>query len=262
VDSPEDTFLKGAVVGIMHGKGRSDRSTAYLSVDMPNTFSMSPNYVRGFVERNELRAPPVDVFSKFRERCQWLLRAGPLSKSPPARVLAGDAARLPDVLAGSGVSTVGAIVSSPPYLGILRYGAFNWIRLWFLGYGQHQIDSVLDGTDSLDAYLSFMASFLGSASHVTRPGGVVALVIGDVVERGQRIRLAERIWEELAGVVPFDFIEVTPDEYDASTKTTRVWGKSRKGKATPLDRVLVLRRRSARRSQTVAARHSRVASRR
>ena len=248
-DTPEDVFLRGCVVGIMHGKGRSDGSTAYLSVDMPNTFSMSPTYVRRFVDRNGLQAPAVDVFAKLRERCRWLLRSGPLPQSPRTRVFFGDATRLPDVLEESGIRTVGAIVTSPPYLGILRYGAFNWIRLWFLGYDQYQIDGVLDGTDSLDVYLSFMASFLKSASQVVRPGGIVALVIGDVVEYGQRVALADRVWEELAGVVPFEAVGITLDAYDQSRKTTRVWGEGRMGRATPLDRVLVLRRVSTRRAK-------------
>ncbi|MGH7930301.1 MAG: DNA methyltransferase [Candidatus Binatia bacterium] len=251
--TPEDAFLQGAVTGIMHGKGRRDGSTAYLSVDMPNTFSMSPNYVRRFVEQNGLHAPPIDVFTKLRERCHWLLRSGPLPSSPRTLVLAGDAARLSALLEESSVHTVGAIVTSPPYLGVLRYGAFNWIRLWFLGYDQRQIDSVLDGTDSLDVYLSFMASFLDSASQVMRPGGIIALVIGDVVERGQHVQLAARVWEELAGVVPFDAVQITLDAYNQSSKTTRVWGKDRMGRASPFDRVLVLRRRPSRRGNGALA---------
>jgi site-specific DNA-methyltransferase (adenine-specific) len=208
---------------------------------------MSPNYVRSFVSRHGLRAPAVDVFAKLRERSTWLLRDGCLGPTPTSVVLEGDAAQLPAVLEASRVSSVGAVVSSPPYLGVLRYGAFNWIRLWFLGYDQYQIDSVLDVTDSLDVYLSFMASVLRSVGQVMRPGGVVALVIGDVVEHGQHLCLAERMWEELSGVVPFESVAMMVDAYDQSTKTTRVWGKDKKGKATPLDRVLVLRRLSSRR---------------
>ncbi len=252
-NTPEDVFLRGCIVGIMHGKARRDGSTAYLSVDMPNTFSMSPNYVRRFVDRNGLQAPSVDVFAKLRERCHWLLRSGPLPQSPRAKVFGGDAARLPAILKGSGVHTVGAIVTLPPYLGVLRYGAFNWIRLWFLGYDQYYIDNLLDGTDSLDRYLSFMASFLGSASRVVRLGGIVALVIGDVIERGQHVPLANRVWEELAGVVPFEALDITLDAYDQSSKTTRVWGEDRKGRATPLDRVLVLRRVASRRATRTLA---------
>jgi len=253
-DTPEDVFLRGCILGIMHGKSRRDGSTAYLSVDMPNTFSMSPEYVRRFVQRNGLHSPPVDVFSKLRERCAWLLRVGSLPEAPTCTVVHGDAGNLDVVLRGSGVKTVGAIVTSPPYLGILRYGAFNWIRLWFLGYEQYEIDRLLQGTDSLDIYLSFMVSFLVGAGRVLRPGGIAVLVIGDVVENGQHVPLAERVWAELEGVVPFDVLAVETDAYDQSSKTTRVWGEQRRGRATPMDRVIVLRRVPAR-SKKVGSSH-------
>lgn len=245
-DAPEDIFLRGCLLGIMHGKHRRDGTTAYLSVDMPNTFSMSPDYVRRFVERNGLSQPPVDVFSKLRERAAWLLRKGALPNRPSSTVLHGDAGNLGKVLAEAGVGTVGAIVTSPPYLGILRYGAFNWIRLWFLGYSQYDIDRSLQTTDSLDLYLSFMASFLSGAASVLRPGGVVALVVGDVKEFGHHVSLAERVWEELEGLVPFELVEMQVDAYDEASKTTRVWGEQRKGRASPKDRVLVLKRTSMR----------------
>ena len=250
-DIREDRFLRGCVLGIMHGKHRRDGSTAYLSVDMPNTFSMSPEYVRRFVERNGLHQPPIDVLSKLRERVAWLLRSGALAESPPSDVIHGDAGRLDELLPELGIGSVGAIVTSPPYLGILRYGAFNWIRLWFLGYDQYAIDRLLQTTDSLEVYLSFMASFLTAAGRVLRPGAIAVLVIGDVVENGQHLPLAERVWQEMCGLVPFEFVESAVDAYDESAKTTRVWGDERKGRATPKDRVIVLRRVARRRRGAV-----------
>lgn len=237
-----DVFLQGAVLGIMHGKMKKDGTTSYLSIDMPNTFSMSPEYVRSFVGKHNLVQPPVDVFRQVRRRVRWLLRSGPLAAAPQAVVIEGDATNLRPVLARHGVKSVGAVVTSPPYLGVLRYGAYNWIRLWFLGKSQQQVDRALDTTDSMDVYLSFMASLMGSLAEVTRPGALVALVIGDVVERGQYVALSERIWEEVRGLFPFAMIHNQADCYDMGTKTTRIWGEGRKGKATPKDSVLLLRR--------------------
>jgi site-specific DNA-methyltransferase (adenine-specific) len=143
---------------------------------------------------------------------------------------------------------VQAIVTSPPYLGILRYGAFNWIRLWFLGYEPAPIDRLLDSTDSLDRYLSFMVNVLSSASMVLEPGAPVALVIGDVHEFDVKLQLAKRVWEELADLVPFELVRIDTDHFDSSGKTTRIWGEERKGKgrATPIDRVLILRKKRTR----------------
>jgi hypothetical protein len=63
-----------------------------------------------------------------------------------------------------------------------------------------------------------------------------------VIEAGQHVPLAARLWEEIADLVPFELIEISKDDYDATTKTTRIWGDARKGRATPRDRILVLRR--------------------
>ena len=41
-----DLMLAGSVAGILHGAHRSDRTLAYLSISMPNTFSMSPSYIQ------------------------------------------------------------------------------------------------------------------------------------------------------------------------------------------------------------------------
>ena len=239
---PEDTFILAAVLGIMHGKFRQDGTSAYLSIDMPNTFSMSPEYVRGFVKEHNLKQLPTDVFKKLRDRALWLFRDGPVPNRARAMVIEGDATRLPALLRAAGVRSVGAIITSPPYLGVLRYGAFNWIRLWMLNKQPAQVDRMLDGTDSLDRYLGFMASFLDAAAEVLPVGAPVVLVIGDVAENGQDIELAKRVWEELSGVVPYDLERIDVDNFDISAKTTRIWGEQKKGRATPVDRYLVLRR--------------------
>jgi len=241
--SPEDAFLIGALLGIMHGKFRKGGGSAYLSIDMPNTFSMSPEYVRNFVRRKGLRQVPIDAFGKLAERARRLLREGALPKGA-SLVLKGDATDLRSLLRGSGVESVDAIVTSPPYLGVLRYGAFNWIRLWFLGLKPAAVDRTLDSTNSLERYLSFITSFLMSASEVMKPGSVAALVIGDVVEQGLHLPLADRIWEEIEGLVPFTLKAIEMDNFDASAKTTRIWGDDKKGRATPRDRILILERRS------------------
>lgn len=239
-DRPEDRFLVGALLGVMHGKFRQDGTTQYLSIDMPNTFSMSPAYVRSFVEEHGLEKKPIDVFGKLRDRVNWLFREGSVESDSSALVCKGDAALIGQLWHQKGLPKAGAIITSPPYLKVLRYGTFNWIRLWFLGYTAQDVDGMLDTTSSIDKYLSFMASFLLSVSGVLCSGAPVALVLGDIDRDGHRINLAELIREELTGLIPLKYMDTIEDEFDVHGKTTRIWGDAKKGEATKQDRILVL----------------------
>ncbi len=72
----------------------------------------------------------------------------------------------------------------------------------------------------------------------------------DVKEFNTHLKLAERVWEEIRGLVPFRFEHLSVDRFDQTAKTTRIWGENRKGRATPLDRILVLTRAAPKRRRT------------
>lgn len=61
-EDPIDAFLLGVTLGIMHGNERKDGKSAYASISMPNTFSMSPDYVRRFVQQKRLQHSYRNVF--------------------------------------------------------------------------------------------------------------------------------------------------------------------------------------------------------
>lgn len=71
----EELMIAGALAGIMHGAHRRDGSSQYLSISMPNTFSMSPSYVAKFIEDNHLTAPDQDVFERIRDKLARLVTA-------------------------------------------------------------------------------------------------------------------------------------------------------------------------------------------
>ena len=52
----------------MHGGERKDGTSGYLSISMPNTFSMSPEYVRRFVQTKELNRVKRNVFDILKEK--------------------------------------------------------------------------------------------------------------------------------------------------------------------------------------------------
>ena len=242
LDDRVDRFLAAAITGILHGK-----SASYLSEIMPNTFSMAPRYVRDYVARTGFRSPDRDVFGGVELKLARLHR----DALPPVRGIAllGDArdagsrARL--ALRERGLpDQARLVVTSPPYLRVIKYGYYNWLRTWFLGFDAAAIDAALDDAHHKAAYLQFMAEVLEGLRPVLADDAVVVLVIGDVeLDRGRPISngvgLAEAVWEAAAAPAGYRLAGVALDDVKASRKMTKLWGEEA-GRATKLDRLLVL----------------------
>ncbi|MFL5779363.1 MAG: DNA methyltransferase [Chloroflexota bacterium] len=254
LDDPTDRFLAGALTGILHGK-----SATYLSPLMPNTFSMAPRYVREFARRTEFRAPDRDAFDCLTAKLDRLYRQ-PL---PPATgvALLGDARdvapRARAALRERGrPDRARLVVTSPPYLRVVKYGYYNWLRTWFLGFDARAIDAALDDAHHREPYLDFVRDVLGGLRPVLTDDAVVVLVIGDVeTDRGRQIQggvgLAERVWERAAAPEGYRLAGVALDSVAAGRKMTKLWGDEA-GRATKTDRLLVLGASEAGRRRALA----------
>ena len=241
-DAPVDRFLSAATSGILHG-----RSKSYLSDVMPNAFSMPPRYVRDFVARTAFRAPERDVLRLLEAKISRLFRDG----LPAVRgvALLGDARdaglRVGHALGERSLPT-GArlVVTSPPYLRVMRYGTYNWLRLWFLGLDPAAVDATLDTEHRLDAYVVFLRDALRGLRPALAEDAVVVVVIGDVEQdRGKRLRggddLGGLVWEAAAAPEGYRLAGVVTDEIAAQRKVTKIWG-AEAGRATRLERILVM----------------------
>ena len=249
-----DRFLLAALTGILHGK-----SASYLSEVMPNTFSMAPRYVRDFVARTGFRSPERDVFEGLRRKLDRLGR-----QAPPARTgvaLLGDArdagARLRAALGERGLpDRARLVVTSPPYLRVVKYGYYNWLRAWLCGYDAREIDATLDDAHHREPYLAFLRDVLAGLRPALTDDAVVVLVIGDVeTDRGRSIRtgigLAEAVWEQAAAPQGYRVAGVALDSVAAVRKMTKLWGDEA-GRATKTDRILVLGATEAGRRRALA----------
>ncbi len=249
-----DRYLAAAVTGILHGKSRS-----YLSVLMPNTFSMAPGYVRAFAASAGFVAPERDAFACLSEKLARLAR-DPL---PPVRgvALLGDArdagARFRVALRERSLpDRARLVVTSPPYLRVVKYGYYNWLRTWFLGLSADQIDRDLDDAHHRAPYLVFLREVLAGLRVALADDAVVVLVIGDVeADRGRRIRngvgLAEAAWEAAAEPEGYRLAGIALDPVAAPRKMTKLWG-AEAGQATKTDRLLVLGATEAGRRRAIA----------
>jgi hypothetical protein len=240
--APVDRFLAGAIAGILHGK-----TPSYLSTLMPNTFSMAPRYVREFAAKTAFESPDRDAFDRLDAKLTRLYR-DPVPRAAGVALL-GDArdagSRAARALRARGLpDRVRLALTSPPYLRVVKYGYYNWLRAWFLGFDSSAIDASLDDAHRRAPYLDFLRTVLHDLRPTLTDDGIAVLVIGDVAtDRGRTIPdgrdLAERVWESAAAPEGYRLAGIADDDIHAHRKMTKLWGREA-GRATQVDRILVL----------------------
>ncbi len=208
-----DCFLTAMILGIMHGN-----SKGYLSISMPNTFSMSPNYVKKYIEDNGLEHPKRDVFHLLRSKLERCYQK-PLNDG---KVYYSDSRKLGWIKDES----IDLIVTSPPYTRVIRYGAYNWIRLWFLDKEPKSVDNDLLCTSSTDKYESFMKEFLREMYRVLKDDGKFIMIIGDVRKKNannEYINLSERVWNNCAKPLSYN-LDKTIEDRISSVNISATYG--------------------------------------
>ena len=136
------------------------------------------------------------------------------------------------------------MIGSPPYLRVVKYGYYNWLRAWLLGLDPRAIDAALDDAHHREPYLAFMRDVLVGLRPALAEDAIVVLVIGDVeLDRGRRIRtgvgLAEQVWAAAAEPEGYRLAGIAIDDVAAHRKMTKLWGDEA-GRATKTDQILVL----------------------
>ena len=239
-EAPVDEFLVGLTLGIMHGSERQDGSSTYASISMPNTFSMSPNYVRRFVQSKRLSRVDRNVFGILREKAKrtWSEGGSFATSGVVARADAKSLAAAPEFSDFEGA--VDLVLTSPPYLNVVNYALQNWIRMWFLNEDVKDADEVLDDDLTLGEWAGFAMGVVHEIKKMMREGGVAVLVVGDVVRSANSVvsparELIRRVHHEGT----FSYVGCLSDHLHTAEKTTRIW-KETKGKATSVDRIVIL----------------------
>ena len=238
-----DRFITMILMGAMHGS-----SSGFLSISMPNTFSMGWNYVEKYIEKHDLKKPERNVFEVLSERCKRTLKDGVMSGI--GTITIGDSKK-PKTFKHIEEQSIDLIFTSPPYMKVIKYGLYNWIRLWFLlDSGDHkEVDLKLDDSHSMNNYLNFMRTILENMKSLMNPNtGVACWVIGDVTETRNgneiTINLAEMV-AEVATELGYRVLDIVEDKIESEEKVTKIWNsdsleEDKSGKATAIDRILIL----------------------
>jgi DNA methylase len=230
-----DAFLIAIVLGMLHANHSRSGATRGFSISMPNTFAMSPRYVERYIEEHNLQKPEVDVFAMLRDRALHL----DLPHSP----LMGGKAWLQDATVDLPpwlrLNRAKLIFTSPPYLQVIKYGKYNWVRLWFLGESAREVDDKLMSSGSLERYVEFMTKVCINLGTALVDDGYLCLVIGDVRRGDQYLNLAEVVWDQVAKPLGWYRHGTIADHLPAAQKVSRIW-KNNEGRATKTDRLLLL----------------------
>jgi DNA modification methylase len=238
----DDRFIYAVLLGILHANARADGTPRGLTVSMPNTFAMAPNYVQKYIWRHRLKAHEVDVIRAIRARVERL-------EMPSSNFRRGFS-WMQDVTKSlrwpSEARKAKLIFTSPPYLQVMKYGKLNWIRLWLLGHESAAVDRALFTSSSLSRYLDFMSSAIRQLERRVRVDGYVCLVIGDVLRGASTVHLANEVASHCIEGTRLRVLDVLDDHLPVQHKVSRIWGETR-GRATKTDRILILGAPKARR---------------
>jgi hypothetical protein len=80
---------------------------------------------------------------------------------------------------------------------------------------------------------------------VLKSDGAAVLIIGDVRDRESDVvvNLASHVWKSCAKPLDFECIgEILEDRIQDDTKVSKIWGEKKRGRATKIDRILVLKK--------------------
>lgn len=230
-----DNTILCFLLSILHGNERKDGSSSYLSISMPNTISMSPNYVKNYIKNNNLTLKYRNVFELLKRRIDlnW-----DVILETSENYLKIFYANSTEELRFVDDQSVQIVFTSPPYLKVVNYTNSNWLRLWVLGFERENLKNEikLDDKHNFDSYCNFILSYLKNIYPKIKINGYVFLVIGDVND----FELANETWNRIKDEVKFELINIFEQNIDNNKKILKIL-KS-KSNATKKDKIIMLKK--------------------
>lgn len=225
-----DNYILAILLGIFHGKTKVDGTSSYLSVSMPNGYSMSPNYAKNYIAKNNLKLIENNVFEKIIERIEK--KPNFFIKNNNNKVFNKDALTSSKFIR----ENPKLIFTSPPYLNIVKYVSQNWIKFWLLGFEKEQTkENIVDDFHNVNSYEIFLTNFLIEMEKIMNKETILVLVIGDV-----KNFYINNLMDKIIPTTNFYYKE-EPHFQVLSRKLSNQMG-TKKGNATPKDWIFVLQK--------------------
>ncbi|MBF0547126.1 MAG: site-specific DNA-methyltransferase [Candidatus Riflebacteria bacterium] len=87
--------------------------------------------------------------------------------------------------------SVDLVVTSPPFLNQVDYIADGWLEMWFCGIEKSSLQGKVVQTPSLDEWMKFISDTISELYRVVKPGGIVAMEVGEVRYQSKLLNLDE-----------------------------------------------------------------------
>lgn len=171
-----DIVLRALVLGLLHGP-RTNGRPSYLSNQMPRTYATKPDAAVDFWEKRNLRPRRVNTLDMIRRRAEYILE-----QLPPhgcGRVYQGDIRSI-SLRYGRRFTHV---ITSPPYVGMRCYVSDQWLRNWFLGAGDDDVQydqSQQLGSRGPEVFLSELGQVWRRVARVCRNGAKLVVRFGAI----------------------------------------------------------------------------------
>jgi site-specific DNA-methyltransferase (adenine-specific) len=221
-NSRNDIFLKALMLGLLHGT-----SELHFSIPCSHSYSMSPRYVRNYIQKYNEENPTSSKF-EYKEKDLWASirkRArNILGTSLPESFVQGESLNRDAKKATRSLirrdKLANLIVTSPPYFDAQSYAWDNWLRLWFLDKDYKEVKKKLFCTSSKETYLEKMKEFIDGFYDVLKEDSACFIIVGDVKRNGKVINTAEEIAKKiLENGIEFKVEKIITDEIPKNRKT-------------------------------------------
>ena len=168
-----DAMVAALILGALHGE--TEKSSSYLSAQMPRTISTKPAYSIRFWKERDLLPPDRDVFALLHRQAAF--RYASLPPKGQAKVELSDFRDLRRLQTLTQES-VSCVITSPPYLDVTNFEEDQWLRLWFLGGPPHPTRGRVshdDRHENANSYWQMIADLWRFMGYALKAGGHVVI---------------------------------------------------------------------------------------
>ncbi len=134
--------------------------------------------------------------------------------------------------------SVKLVVTSPPFLDVVKYSNDNWLRCWFNNIDAETVAKKITMSKTIEEWTAVMSPVFAELYRILQKDGHVAFEVGEV--KNSSLRLDEYV-VEIGIKAGFKCIGIMINKQEF-TKTANIWGVSNNGKGTNTNRIVIFRK--------------------